>query len=167
MAIGGDTLCLWNLSASNVSSRDEGSFGTSDPVLWVILPPFGHGRPFVPKSVVQMTAAAMDTLTPRWDETLCVPLAAADATPQRTCFEIHDDFQRYGDPFSGALLHFGCSIIGNAAGRRSVKLGDASLSFSVGPSPPPQRPGWCGLIPAGGLDIRDFKSEGGVEYPNF
>lgn len=92
-------LCFENLHATGVSPRNEGEFGTTDPVLWVY-----EGKGNI--DTVQKTEEKMNTLEPTWDETICISLGSL-ADP-RVCFDIRDDFDPAFPVDEPPLLHFGC-----------------------------------------------------------
>lgn len=125
-------ICLGDLRAEDVAARDEGSFGTTDPVLWV----FEEAGNF---ETSQQTASQLNTLSPIWPEVIC--LAAVRMLP---CFEIRDDYDPHFPRDRPPLLHTGCVSSSWGFGPRSVTLtSGATIFFTVRPrmpDPPPAPP---------------------------
>ena len=129
--------CVAELRAEHVAARDEGSFGTTDPVLFV----FENEGVF---DTVQKTAPQFNTLSPEWPESFCVSLPLEGGT--RPCFEIRDDFDPQLPPDRPPLLHSGC-----APPDSDLAWGPLTIAMSAGatlhmvlkpqmPAPPPFPP---------------------------
>lgn len=131
--------CISEASASGVADRDEGNFGTSDPVLWVFQQRSNY-------ETVQKTGVQMNTVQPRWQEHICLDFTPGIAAGNRPCFEIRDDYDPQFPPDRPPLLHHGCAAAGSMAswGMVTVRLSaGARLSFRMTPrmpAPPPSTP---------------------------
>ena len=126
--------CLDNLRADGVTRRDEGSYGTTDPMLWVFREPNNF-------DTVQKTEPVMDTLTPEWTSLVCMD--SVELASHGPCFEIRDDFDPGFPPDRPPLLHVGCAIGSLNWGTQSIELSEgATVHFAVVPRMPasPPRP---------------------------
>jgi hypothetical protein len=127
--------CLAKLTATGVSSRDEGSFGTTDPVLWVFDEPNNY-------ETVQKTSVQINTLSPTWPDQVCL---TPRISRERPCFQIRDDYDPKYPKDRPPMLHSGCvAADGWGWGRHSAALtSGATVSFVVQPmmpAPPPAPP---------------------------
>ena len=93
-------VCFEAAHATGVAPRDEGAFGTSDPVLWLY-----EGQANF--ATLQKSAVVMDSLAPEWAGVMCV--SSAPRADGRICFDIRDDFDPDFPPDQPPLLHFGCT----------------------------------------------------------
>lgn len=121
-----------------MEGRDEGSYGTTDPVLWV------YSTPGYDYSTVQKTREQLNNLSPHWSETICLDFVPGD--DDLPCFEIHDDYDPAFPPDRPPMLHQGC-----ATARSMRSWGVVTVSLSKGarvffnmaprmPAPPPMPP---------------------------
>jgi len=132
----GVPICIGDLSATGVAGRNEGKFGTTDPMLWV----FERRGDY---DTMQKTGVQMDTLTPRWTETICFGAISGAGIGDWPCFEIRDDYDPNLPPDRPPLLHAGCVSGENLymGGQYTIGLSNsAHVSFTVSqqsPAPPP------------------------------
>ena len=129
--------CISEMRADGVQSRDEGpTYGTSDPVLWV----FETEGSF---ATVQKTGVQLNTVTPRWEDIVCIDLPGTPLHAVPPCFEIRDDFDPGFPPDRPPLLNAGCAGA-LRWGTQSVGLSlGCKLSFTLWPrlpAPPPMPP---------------------------
>ena len=135
-------VCLGNLHAIHVQRRNEGRFGTTDPVLWVYE---GQGQ----TETVQKSKVQSDTLEPKWEEVFCVSIATRD--DPRVCFDIRDDFDPAFPIDAPPLLHFGCVTSESLTSFGSWERGAVEIQLTHGatlfidvqptlPAPPPLPP---------------------------
>jgi len=126
-------VCLTGLQATGVAARDEGSYGTSDPMLWVYE---GQGN----MDTVQKTAEVDNNLNPAWPEEFCVSVPEQPnlhRDDRRTCFDIRDDYDPAFPPDQPPLLHFGCILLDEPWSSEQVTLkltSGATLAFTLRPT---------------------------------
>ena len=127
--------CIVGLRATGVTHRDEGLFGTTDPVLWV----FQRRGDF---ATVQRTREQLDTLSPNWPERFCLPYQS-NGRDERPCFQIRDDYDPHFPPDRPPLLHEGCTHTDDW-GSKIVDLSNGAKVFYMVlpemPMPPPAPP---------------------------
>ena len=117
--------CISDLSATGVEERDEGNFGTTDPVLWVFQELDNY-------DTVQKTREQMNTITPHWPERICLDFTPGIAAGNRPCFEIRDDYDPRFPPDRPPLLHHGCASAEGMTSWGSVTVfmsGGAQVAF--------------------------------------
>ena len=134
------------MSATDVFPRNEFSYGTSDPTLWIFAEEGNY-------DTVRKTAAQINDLTPSWSESFCFD--GASTIDFRLCFEIRDDYDPGFPKDRPPLLHSGCVDYSLAYGVHTASLsgvsqvqndglpvdpGTATLSFTISPHSPPSPP---------------------------
>ena len=132
-----------------MAPRDEGSFGTTDPVLWVF-------ERYEDYASAQMSSVQLNNLSPVWPDQICL---TSQVSQQPPCFQIRDDYDPHFPKDRPPVLHYGCAESdgwGWGAHSTTLSLGPdavastnlpmpnnrARLFFSVKPQmpgPPPSR----------------------------
>ena len=134
-----------------MAPRDEGSFGTTDPVLWVF-------ERYEDYASAQMSSVQLNNLSPVWPDQICLTPQVSQQPP---CFQIRDDYDPHFPKDRPPVLHYGCAESdgwGWGAHSTTLSLGPDAVASTNLPMPnnrarlffsvKPQMPGPPPLPPA-------------------